>query len=55
MGWLGVLLLKPLFVLAFGLLYWTLVVAPLAVAQRRWPGHWLLRERGRRGPPRRPG
>jgi hypothetical protein len=55
MGWLGVLLLKPLFVLAFGLLYWTAIVCPLRVAQRRWPGHWLLRERGRDTAPRRAG
>lgn len=51
MGWWVFVLLKPLALLALGLLYWTAVVWPLSHLQRRFPGHWLLRERGRSGGP----
>ena len=43
------LLLNPALLLAFGLLYWVAIALPVRMLQRRWPRHWLLRERGDRG------
>ena len=49
MSWAWMLLLKPLLLLGLALAYWVCIAWPVSVLQRRFPGHWLLRERGAGG------